>query len=431
MTEPIIAVDATTNKRRIILVGVVLGALVFAWFAVRWQIGNMFAELTSPNEPNAKEISRVAVDLAPSDPLANWLAASLEKDIYTPEKIDASVRLFEDVVRMSPYDFRWWIELGRAFEQADQPERAEKAFLRATELAPSYTYPRWQLGNFYLRQNRSDEAFDELRKATQNNLTYRDQVFSLAWEYFDQDPAKVESLVSDDPDVRMSLALFYAARARAADSLRIWNTLSDEQKANHPEYSRIILQGLYDRRFVRQALAFARQGGIDPDAEPESITNAGFEKVIGNSDDTYFGWKIVRGEPKVDITSDSSVKHSGTRSLRLSFKGYSKPQFFNLSQIVVVEAGRRYRLALWVRTEGLKSGGPPVIEVGNVVDNKLIAASAPLPTGTNDWQQVFVDFTAPTESEGVSIWTSRAYCGEMCPITGIVWYDDLSLTRID
>ena len=431
MTEPIIVIDITANKRRILLAGVFLGAVIFAWFAVRWQIGNMFAELTSPNEPNAKEMSQVAVDLAPSDPLANWLAASLEKDIYTPEKIDASVRLFEDVVRMSPYDFRWWIELGRAREQADQPEKAEKAFLRASELAPSYTYPRWQLGNFYLRQNRSDEAFSELRKATENNLTYRDQVFSLAWEYFDRDPAKVESLASDDPDVRMSLALFYAARDRAADSLRIWNTLSDEQKAEHPEYSRIILQGLYDRRFVRQALAFARQGGIDPDAEPEAVTNGGFEKVIGNPDDTYFGWKIVRGEPKVDITSDSSVRHSGTRSLRLSFKGYSKPQLFNLSQVVVVEPGKRYRLGVWIRTEGLKSGGPPVIEVGNVVDNKLIAASAPVPTGTNDWQQLFVDFTAPTDSEGVSIWTSRAYCGEICPITGIVWYDDFSLTRME
>ena len=44
---------------------------------------------------------------------------------------------------------------------------AEKAYRRAVEIAPDYTYPHWQIGNFYLRRNQSDEAFAELKKAAE------------------------------------------------------------------------------------------------------------------------------------------------------------------------------------------------------------------------------------------------------------------------
>src|SRR5437667_194962 len=83
-------------------------------------------------------------------------AATLEQDISTP---DAAATFFEDTVRLSPYDYRWWIDLGHSLEQAEKLDRAESAFKRSVELAPYYAFPHWQLGNFYLRQKRGDEAF--------------------------------------------------------------------------------------------------------------------------------------------------------------------------------------------------------------------------------------------------------------------------------
>ena len=144
-----------------LLIGAVLVTILFAWFAVRWQLGNMLASLTSPNQPNAAEIARLSESFAPADPMPVWLAATREKGNFSTESLEKSIGLFEKVVQRSPYDFRWWIELGRAYEQAERPESAERAFARAVELAPNYTYPHWQFGNFYLRQNRSEEAVSE------------------------------------------------------------------------------------------------------------------------------------------------------------------------------------------------------------------------------------------------------------------------------
>src|SRR5688572_7547671 len=201
MNDSLLILDSKTQKARLILLGAVLLTIVFGWFAIRWQLGSLMAELTHPTEPRAAEIASIAQQLAPADPLATWLAATKEKDAFSPESTENSVRLFEDVVRLSPYDFRWWLELGRAYEQAERPEDAEAAFRRAVELAPAYTYPHWQFGNFYLRHGRSDEAFAELRKTTERSVVYREQVFSLAWDYFDKDPQKLEELAADTPDV--------------------------------------------------------------------------------------------------------------------------------------------------------------------------------------------------------------------------------------
>ncbi len=429
MSEPLRIFDSKDLRVRLVLIAVVLFALLFAWFAVRWQLGNMLAELTAPISPEAREVSRLAMTLAPADPLGRWLAARTEKDIFTPEKIEASVRFSEDTVRRSPYDFRWWIELGRAFEQADRPEQAEAAFKHAVRLAPSYANPHWQLGNFYVRQDRSGEAIPELKKTLENNWTYRDQVFSIAWEYFDNDAAQLEQLAGDGPDVRAAIALFYAARERPADALRIWNTLADNEKARHPTLVRTIVTILFDRRHYRYALEFSRQIGIDTEGRHETVTNGGFETFLDGTEEDHFGWKLLRGDNKIDIDSDGAVKHGGARSLKVAFKGYARDRLSAVMQIIAVEPLGKYRLSFWIRTENLKSAGPPMLEMINANDNKIIAASASYATGSNDWQQIVIEFDAPENCEGVIIHTSRSFCGDPCPITGTLWYDDFEIGR--
>ena len=334
---------------RTLLVLVILFALWFAWTAIRWQLGDMLADLTPPTEPTAVAVAEMGVKMAPSDPLAYWLRASASEDG------DVAVRGFEDAVHKAPFDYRWRVDLGRALDQNDEPEKAEAQFKHAIELAPAYAAPRWYLGNFYLRHDRVDEAMAELKKAADNNYSYRDQVFSLAWEYFDKDPSKLEELAGDRPNSIARLAYFLAGHGVGEGSLRNWNRLSDPEKSAHMNEARAIAAGLFEQRHFQEALELFQQLGKETNSKPEAVTNGNFEQNPGESVDSRFGWQISRADPKIEIALDSKIKHGGARSLRLTFKGYSKDELANVFQTIVVSPKREYRIRFWYRTENLSS----------------------------------------------------------------------------
>lgn len=429
MASDLIALDLKSLRSRLLLVGVVVATIALAWFGVRWQLSDMLANLTPPTDPNAGAIAVFAQRLAPANPLASWLRGSAVEDASSGLPV-SSFESFEQTVRLAPFDYRWRVDLARALEQDDQIGRAETEFKRAIELAPSYAYPRWHLGNFYLRQDRADEAFAQLRKATENNTEYREQVFSLAWEYFDKDAGQLEKVAGDMPETRASLAYFFAAHGRAADSLRNWNLLSDNDKAANHAIGKGIALGLYEQRHFAQALEFSKQNGDDTGAKAGTVTNPGFELPITDAGSSWFGWQITRNDPKVEITADQKVKHLGDRSLRVGFRGYIKPSLANIAQTVVVEPKTRYRLRFSVRTESLKSSGGLMVEIVNANDDKSIVQSKQFEMGTNDWQEQTVEFTAPDNCDGIQIRTTRSYCGESCPINGTLWYDDFELTKL-
>jgi hypothetical protein len=108
--------------------------------------------------------------------------------------------------------------------------------------------------------------------------------------------------------------------------------------------------------------------------------------------------------------------------------------FKNISQLVAVEPSAQYRLEFYVRIEDLKTGGPPLVQIFDGADEAtVLASSPPLPNGTFDWQAVTMDFKTPPKSEAVIMRVVRAPCGtdSVCPIFGIVWYDDFNLQRIN
>ncbi len=430
----IVNIAAQSVTARILTLFAFVAVLVFVWLCVRAQIGDMLAELTSPTDDGAFQTAQFAKFLAPNDPLANWLATATQKyqsrtdDKTFPDK-NSTVEGFTNVVRLSSQDFRWWNELARAREQAEDFAGAEDAFRHALELAPTYTFAHWQLGNFLLRRGRSGEAFAELKKAAESNTVYRDQVYSVVWDYFDNDVAKLTQIAGESASAKISLTKFFALHKRPDESLRIWKTLSPEEKKENIVVGILVAKGLFERKYFRSAVEFVRDLEFENDADFEKIENGSFENPIGAADYIFFGWHVLPIE-KTDAKVDSSQKRVGNKSLRLMFSGYARPDFGNVYQIVAVEPNSRYRLSFWLKTENLKSAGTPTIEIINGNDDKLIIASNPFPEGTNDWQAISVEFKAPANAEGVLVRTSRSFCGENCPIVGTIWYDDFRLETI-
>ncbi|MBD0327345.1 MAG: hypothetical protein ICV68_12985, partial [Pyrinomonadaceae bacterium] len=306
---------------------------------------------------------------------------------------------------------------------------------RAVELAPAYAYPRWLLGNLLLRAGRGDESFQELRRAAQADPKLRPQIFNVAWYVFGEDVQAVRNAVGNSAAARAEFAAYLGGRQRFDDALALWASLSAAEKKEHRANGETLMNTLVSARRYRAAQGILRDIAseqIAPALSAEQFTNAGFESDVGTSGAAIFGWQVT-SVPQAQIAVDPNYRHSGQRSLRVLFKSPSTLEFKNVSQLVVVEPGAQYRFTCFVRTDDLKSAGTPLIEILDGADERnVLNASAPLAVGRSDWQQLTIDFKVPPKTEAVRVRVARAPCvgDPVCPIYGIVWYDDFNLQRL-
>lgn len=415
---------------KLLLLAAAVTAFVAAMFAAKWQIGDMLSELNSPSQEGADRVAEAAITLAPREPRSRWLLGAALRNDFTAAGLERSNASFKEAVRLSPHQYRWWAELGRSYEQLGQDDNAEAALRKAVSLAPEYTLPNFQLGNFYLRRGRVDDAIVPLQTAAKYSPLYRGQVFAIAWSYFGGDASMVERFASDDAGSLASLASFYSGVGRPEDALRVWNRLSESGKAANHAASAAIARRLFDQKRFIVASEFARQSGLDKTARPGAFTNGDFETGIREPNTFLFDWAAARTDSKADIGTDSSVAHSGKRSLRVLFRAFTKIQFFDIQQLIAVRPGSRQRIEFWLRTENLRGGSLPLFSVLSGSDGRTLAVTPPFPAGTNDWQKISMDVDVPQNTEGIRIVSTREPCPTECPLTGIFWVDDFQIMEM-
>ena len=428
-------IDTRLLPVRVLLALPVLLVVVCSWYAGRWYFGNTIAEFTPSVEVGAMDSARTALKLAPDDPLSHWSAGQVELKEFSPEQLAQAVRHFEEAVSLSPNDYRMWMDLGRARERAGDSAGSENAFRRAVELAPSYSYPRWYLGNLLLRLGRSEEAFAELRRAGEMDKRLRPQIFNLAWRVYGEDIGVVERAVGDSAAARTDLAIYLIGQERVDEALRIWSGLSPAEKKEQRETGDALIKALVAARRYRAVLEASRdlapQGASLPQAE--QFFNAGFETDAAPVVANVFGWQ-VDPRPEAQIAIDPRTSHQGSRSLRVIFNAPTKFDFNNIAQLVVVEPSTAYHFECYVIARNLRTAGAPTIEIIDAMDGKtVLGTSQPLSIDNSDWQRITIDFKTNDKTEAVTVRTDRASCGPkmaVCPVMGTVWYDDFNLQRI-
>lgn len=430
----IVTIRLTSATRWLLLLPALL-AILGAWFVVRWYIGNTVAEYAPGVAEGGIEMVRLAVRWAPGDPETHWRLGRFEEKVFSAESLTDALREYQLAVILSPNDYRYWMELGRALEATGDPESGEKALRRAVELAPAYSHPRWYLGNLLLREEKLGEAFDHLGHAAEADDLMRPQVFDLAMHVFAGDVNEIAKIACVSPSARMQFAIYLVLGKRFDDAMRMWSATKPADRRAQPDLVKEMKHSLVEARQFRSALALMRE--LEPDADlpqPEHFWNGGFEselKPVSVASSNPFTWLVDFRSP-AQVSLDSHA-HTGQKSLRVVLKASRTMDTIRISQTVAVEPGAHYRFEYYVRTENLLSASTPALVVSDAVDGVTLAASASLPTGTNDWQKMSVDFTANQTHDGITIGFSRAPCSgdqQICPIFGTVWYDDFNLQRV-
>jgi tetratricopeptide (TPR) repeat protein len=421
---------AAPGLRLLLLIPVILAALG-GWFSTRWYLGNTIAEAATTGETPSIDLARLAVRWAPSDSFVHWRLGVMAQKEFSASNLEDTVRTFEAAVRHSPNDFRYWDELGRALESAGDSEGAERALRRATDLAPSYSYPRWHFGNALLRAGKLEEAFPHLFRAAEANDALWPQVLNLAWQAYDEDVDRIANEACKDPAVRTGFAIYLVGLKRFDDAVRLWKTLSSAERQKLGDEGRGLRKALFEAKQFHAALDITRDletlaGGEVPVAE--TISNGGFESGLVLPVAKSFGWTIASS-----VSAQISLNyhaHRGQHSLRIVFSAPGKLDRINVSQTIVVQPNTQYHFECYARTEKLNSASTTVILIVDAADQAVLATSTPLPTGTKDWQRFALDFKTKN-SQAITILIGRLPCsvGDVCPMFGTVWYDDFNLER--
>ena len=419
------AVNGILDK---ILTATVLAVVVLAvFFGVRSQLGNVIAEGVVPGNPETKSLALSAEGISPNDPKTLWLASVSRHDELDRKSSLILSNELKKVILRSPHDFRWWIERGKALEKARRIGEAEAHLAKAVSLAPNYGAPRWHLGNFYLRTARQEQSIEHFSVAARGDAQYREEIFALIDDFFDDSERAFARIVGDDPEMLVTLSRYHAARGNRSESLATWNRLSADDKRRLSVFGMEIAQGNYDRRAYIAASSILRDLGKESNT-PGQISNGGFEVNLGNAKDVFFGWRVTSRE-RVDVRLDGRNSRDGRRSLRISYDGTVQEFVGNALQILVIKPGKRYRINYWVRGEGIRSAGPPRIDVIDLASNRVIASGDSM-KGSFDWTQQGFEFDAPEEEEGVLLVINREGCGAECPIYGLLWLDGFELREV-
>lgn len=430
MTDQLFHISLRSSLRRALLLLPLILSLAGAWFSVRWLIGNTIAENLSPDE-RGLENARLAVGLAPLDPLAHWTLAEVEQRNLSLEQPNLSLTEYDQAVRLAPNDYRFWLALGRAFEQAGDGQKAERAMRRAVELAPAYSYPRWYLGNLLLRSGNENEGFEELRRASDADPALRPQVFNLVGEIYGKNPNESSKAIGSAPEVRAEFAKYLIERNQIELGLNTWHGLSAAEQQANRAIGESLMKTMFELQLFTQALEIWNELALNDATRGKvgQILDGGFEQSLSQASAGTFGWQIKSGQQS-QASIETAGPHGGAHSLRLLFKARANIDL-SVSQLVVVEPNTQYDLAAFVKTSKLESANLPVVEILDAANQTVLATSQSAPGGTVDWQHLAIAFKTGAKTEAIIIRINRASCPDNsgCPIFGTAWYDDFDLKR--
>ena len=429
MPQELLQLNTRRVVIRVLLLGLLIAAVIWSYFVVRWYIGNTLAEYFDPAGNNL-QVAEMATSLAPDDPLTHWRLAQMTLKNLPLDQQAQAIAQFEKAVSLSPNDYRFWMALGTASEHAGDTAKAEHALKRAVELAPSYSYPHWYLGNLLLRTGRYDEAFAELRRASEADPELQPQQFNLIWEVYKTEPEALKNAVGDNGTARAKFGLYLLGRQEFAAGLRSWDTLSPDEKKSNRATGEAIVGKLLTAFHYHDAMRVWNDLVADTNnrAEIGRVFDGGFE----HGPDMPFSWQ-VQPLQQVQIGLDPSRSHSGASSLRLLFNVRTNIENINVWQLVPVATNTEYDVEFYVRSEKLETGGPTVVQIVDPTTSGVIATSPLAATGDSDWNRVALSFRTADKTEAVLIKIQRLSCGTkespICPIFGSVWYDDFSIKR--
>jgi tetratricopeptide (TPR) repeat protein len=372
---------------------------------------------------NSLDATQRAVAFNTADPAAHH---ALGIELANVGRNAEAVAELECAISLRPEDYFLWQELARLREDVDDTTGGIRALQHAIKLAPYYSEPHWQLGNLLLRTGEHDGAFSEMRRAVSSDAALFPLMTDLAWNVCRSDVKCLLTAATQPKDdgERLSLAHFFVAQRNIDAAVNLLSTAPKIESDERQEMVGVLIKAGEFRAAHKIWLA-GRNSFQDDD-----VIDGGFERSM-SLDYIGFGWSAAHSQT-IQVLLDPNAPQSGRRSLLLKYAGNFDPTEPAISQLILVVPNAHYRLSFAARTEGLISGGLPVVIVKDAKDDgRAIAQSASLSPGTNDWKEFSIAFKTAATTQAITVNIQRESCtSNPCPIVGRANFDSFSLRRL-
>jgi tetratricopeptide (TPR) repeat protein len=418
---------STSAERAALAVIALLFAAFLSYFSIRNARAEHLAGLETPDG-----FSR-AVQLEPGN-ARNWFLLG-HYWLYNLEDPDVSraIRAFQTSLALDPRSADTWLDLAAAYESQADVAAARDAFRNAKQAYPLSAEVAWRYGNFLLRAGEQDAAFEQIRQAVQADPRRASEAVSRCMRVHPDLSDVLDRVLPPSRDVYLDVTSNLVADNNLPGALVVWSRLA----ALHPQIRisdvYLLVEAVRQAKEVNlarqiwdQAASFAGLAALhDP---PGSVVwDGSFESGVSGAG---FAWRIPPLTGGVETFLDTSEKHSGKQSLRLTFDGKHNVNFLDVCQYVAVEPSTAYRFSAWLLTRSITTDQGIRFYLNPIPSS---AASPPVSTsdvrGTQPWTKIQLQWTSAKDVHELQICLQRSATDSSDNrIQGTAWIDDVALT---
>ena len=416
---------SSNAERRVLLAVSFAAAFALSYFSIRNAFAAHYADLET-----AEGYER-AVRLEPTD-FQNWylLGRYWQYNIEDPDTSRA-IRAYLAALSANPASWEAWLDLATAYESEAKIDAARDAFLHAKKVYPLSAEVSWRYGNFLLRQGELDPAFSQMRLAVQADPKRAAEAFSRALHAGSDVETILDRVLPPIPGAYLQVIWDQTTDRHTDNALKVWNRLP-------PLHPRLSLNDSFDlvgalmaekrigeaSRVWDQAVQFA--GLADLESPPGSLLwDGGFESNIFGGG---FSWTFSPGVRGVQVGIDAHEKHSGNRSLRLTFDGNSNINYWGACHYVPVEPSTPYLFSAWLKTRTLTTDQGLRFQLRSLNSQFPATANTSDVHGTAPWTRIEMPWTSAKDVHELQVCLVRLPSEQDDnKIQGAVWVDDVAL----
>ena len=349
------------------------------------------------------------------------------EDPVTQRAIDA----YQKAISLDPHSADAWLDLAAAYESENDLGTARSAFLQAKRAYPLSPEVSWRYGNFLLRRGETDAAMAQFRIAVQSDPKRGAAAFALSMRLLPDIHAVLDRVFPHSQDAYLNVITALSQQGQTDQAMVVWAALADL----HPRIRLIdsyeLLTALTGKRQMLaakqvwdQAIGFA---GLSRPADPPDslVWDGGFESDVPVGGLNWYYSSFTHG---VQAGLDSQEKHSGKRSLRLTFNGLSNVDFNDVCQYIAVQPSTSYRFSAWVQTRSLSTDQGVRFSLQSLSYTTNSIAWTEDAEGTQPWTQIEMPWTSGKDVQALRLCVTRRPSAKFdSKIRGSAWIDDVAL----